>query len=220
MSYEIALRILEMLGSADVYDDDLGATLRVKIPEPEGRSITSPIKPPGDPLQVIGATGRLIRHAAEMGAFDAPPPGIPFDFTGDGFITMPAVQDGPGRVVWGVVVMPGRAFPWAYPTDMPPDMNLTAVALRAVRDVGRQICPLCPQIIRGVYNDAAMGAACAAIKRWHGLSGFGRWEWGVGVQDLGVQGAVIVGVADRRFWTGEIWLGEILAGRGDGRPQR
>lgn len=228
MSYEVASRILEMLGSADVYDAGLGATLRVKVPEPEGRLITSPIKPPGDPLQVIGATGRLIRHAAELGVFDARPPGIPFDFTvgAGGSITMPATQSRPAFITWGVVVAPGRAFPWAYATDLLPEPGLTALALRAVRDVAREICPLCPQIIKSVYNDAATGAAWTAIKRWYSIDdagrferqdSCGRFEWAVGFEDLGAQGAVIVGVAARRFWTGKIWLGEILAGRGDGR---
>lgn len=226
MSYEVALRVLEMLGSADVYDDGLGATLRVKVPEPEGRLITSPIKPPGGPLQAIGAAGRLIRHAAELGAFTAPPPGIPFDFRAGGSITMPDVTDRPAFVTWGVVVVPGRAFPWAYATDLRPDPELTALALRAVRDVAREICPLCPQIIKSVYNDAATGAAWTAIKRWYSIDDagrfersdrYGRFEWAVGFEDLGVQGAVIVGVAARRYWTGEIWLGDILSGRGDGR---
>lgn len=225
MTYEVALRILEMLGSADVYDDG-GATLRVKVPEPEGRLITSPIKPPGDPLQAIGAAGRLIRHAAELGAFTAPPPGIPFDFTAGGSITMPDVTDRPAFVTWGVVVVPGRAFPWAYATDLRPEPGLTALALRAVRDVAREICPLCPQIIKSVYNDAATGAAWTAIKRWYSIDdagrferqdSCGRFEWAVGFENLGVQGAVIVGVAARRFWTGKIWLGDIMAGRGDGR---
>lgn len=227
MSYEVALRVLEMLGSADVYDDGLGgATLRVKVPEPEGRLITSQIKSPGGPLQAIGAAGRLIRHAAELGAFDARPPGVLFDATADGPIAMPDVPDRPAFIQWGAVIVPERAFPWAYSTDLSPDLELTARALRAVRDVAREICPLCPQIIKSVYNDAATGAAWTAIKRWYSIDDagrfersdrYGRFEWTVGFEDLGVQGAVIVGVAARRYWTGEIWLGDILSGRGDGR---
>lgn len=213
MSYEVALRILEMLGSADVYDDGLGATLSVKIPEPEGRLITSPIKPPGDPIQVIGAAGRLIRHAAELGAFDAPPPGIPFDFTVDGPLTMPAVPSGPRPIAWSIVVVRDRAFAACLPMEGPAEYQLRTLAEHSVSFVSYQICSIAPKIIADIYLPAACRASSAALREWQGG---GEWAVGAGGVDAH-KGWVVVGIATPRFWTGEIWLGEILAGRGDGR---